>query len=477
MAVVSLVTDPIVLWNKHSGIHANAGQKGRKWERLANLEYYGAGEAAPLCLPVRLRMHGGGWARKQKKKAFRITYSTEAVATSTTTNLLTERSPEAERTFILRPTVLNLTARLGEELFTGLYSSIGGFTSSSTEAILFINGELWGFYRMHERINEEYLRRSVGEGDYDLIKNQRTNRPALAGDVKQWESTLEFFRNHDLADDEIFKKAGELVDVENTTDYWLLNIYAGNYDWPHNNSYVFKKRGDSNSKWRWISWDPDFAFRPDVVDVNTLAWATRDEPRTDLVPGAGQWRDKTEDFFETLIVRRLLDNEGFRRSFVRRFCDLFNDCLRPERVAAELDALLASKSHDIHLEWDRWPGSKDRYLAGARDIRLFIHERPRMILRHFQDELGLGDLLEVHVDSEPRGAGQVQVNTVTPGSYPWSGTYFENTTMVVTARPYDGFTFVRWADPELGESPDLTFTMDGNMELLAIYRKAGEGTR
>ncbi|MDH3217458.1 MAG: CotH kinase family protein, partial [Candidatus Krumholzibacteria bacterium] len=395
LPVVSLVTDPVVLWNRYSGIYANSLRRGRKWERGAHVEYFARGNSQPLRLPVQLRMHGGGWARKQTKKPFRLRYATAGLQPATADDLLTQKSTESEREVMLRPTMINHTARLGDELFTQLYSQIGGSVSASIEVLLFLNGEAWGLYRLHERINEEYLRRRFGAAQYDLIRDQRADSPALAGNTVHWKKTLDFFRSHDMTDDDQFARASELIDIDNTIDYWLFNIYAGNYDWPHNNTYLYRRRAGPDTRWRWISWDTDFAFRPGVVGKNTLAWATRNEPRTDLVVNPGQWKDKESNFFETLIVRRLLENESFRHRFVTRFCDLTHSVLEAKHIEAELDRIMEAKSHDIGTELIRWPDSRERYLRGSRDIRTFAHQRPEIILGYFQKTFGLGELLTV----------------------------------------------------------------------------------
>ena len=44
----------------------------------------------------------------------------------------------------------------------------------------------------------------------------------------------------DLTNDVIYEKLCELIDVENYLEYYALQIYILNEDWPHNNYKVYR---------------------------------------------------------------------------------------------------------------------------------------------------------------------------------------------------------------------------------------------
>ncbi|MDH3217754.1 MAG: hypothetical protein OEN01_16010, partial [Candidatus Krumholzibacteria bacterium] len=120
------------------------------------------------------------------------------------------------------------------------------------------------------------------------------------------------------------------------------------------------------------------------------------------------------------------------------------------------------------------PDSRERYLRGSRDIRTFAHQRPEIILGYFQKTFGLGELLTVTVRNDPPDAGDVQVNSITPQHYPWSGRYFENMLVTITAKPREGFEFLRWTDPALGRNPKVSLEVGQVAELVAVYgRRSG----
>ena len=51
------------------------------------------------------------------------------------------------------------------------------------------------------------------------------------------------------------------LDIDDFIDYMLVNYYAGNTDWAHNNWYASFNRVDPNGKWRFHSWDAEHVFK------------------------------------------------------------------------------------------------------------------------------------------------------------------------------------------------------------------------
>ena len=57
-----------------------------------------------------------------------------------------------------------------------------------------------------------------------------------------------------------YKQAAQQLDIENFTSYVLLNIWAQNVDWPHNNRIVARPRAGVDGRWRFIVWDAETTF-------------------------------------------------------------------------------------------------------------------------------------------------------------------------------------------------------------------------
>jgi hypothetical protein len=465
LPVLSLIAHPVTLWNRYSGIYHNAIKRGRRWERPAYVEYFRDTHSPPRRFSATVRIHGG-MTRYFKKKSFRLTYRGAGPESRQSGSIVHPSRTKSERTIILRQGGNDVRTRLHDELFQTLYAELGGLTSSFTPCVLFINGKIWGIYNIRERIDVEFLRKRLGRGQYDLIQGYAGVK---SGGIENWDRTREFFTSHDLSSDAEFAKASELIDLDNLTDYWLMNIYAANRDWPGKNSYSFRRRDGDDPRWRWVSWDADLSFdftHTQNLRHNTLAWATRDKVWRDL-----QLQDNVDKLKSTLIVRTLLKNDRYRRRFVRRFGDLLNVNLVPARVEALLDGILEMSKHDLAADWKRWSIPENEYWDEVEALRNFLRKRPEVIREYFQEEFGLGPSVSIGLYNRPPEGGKIQINTVVPDEYPWNGNYFQDERIVLRAKASPGFHFARWTDPRLGSSPEVSIDLKEDVRLGAEYRR------
>lgn len=388
LPLLSLALNPAFLWNRYAGIYRNPHERGRAWQRPGQVEYFEAKNLPPARFPAEVKIHGN-WSRSAEKKSFQLTYATARVRGSDRRGMLVWPGDQAEkRTLVLRAAAVDASYRLGDELFRSVYADGGGFITRGAAVQLLLNGVPWGLYKLYEKIDKALLQRIHGEGEYDLIDNAAYgNTP----DADAWNSMLDFFIHNDLSDDHNFEQGARLIDIENFTDYWLFNIYAANLDWPNNNYYAFRKRAPGE-RWRWIAWDADAAFDGNNKGLahDTLTWATRRELRHDLSYGGKEY-DDDRWLVSTAIIRSLLRNRGYRAQFVRRFCELHHDYFKPDLLHARFQGIVNQVTPHLASDWDRWPGSKEAYLAGVQGVRRFISERPAIVLRQFQKQFGFTD--------------------------------------------------------------------------------------
>ena len=67
---------------------------------------------------------------------------------------------------------------------------------------------------------------------------------------------------------------------EQFIDYWILEVFVGNYDWLSNNIKYFRPRSGED-KWRWLIWDLDHGFGS-KLSVDGVNWG---DPNTDFCFG------------------------------------------------------------------------------------------------------------------------------------------------------------------------------------------------
>jgi hypothetical protein len=406
LPVVSVVMDPVDLWNRYTGIYDNPEEKGSEWQRAAHIEHLPTRGGQVIRFPAEIRIHGQT-SRSRPKKSFRFTYESRFVEPHGSDSIWQPRPGEATRTMVLRTGGM---FRLRNELFQTLFDEVGGIGSPATLYVMLLNGEVWGLYNVHEYIDESFLNRHIAPGNYDLIPDGGDGS-VVAGDKKAWKEFETFFKTHDASSDAALRTFGELIDLDNFTDYWLFNVYAANFDWPHHNTLAFRHRNGTDRRWRWISWDVDAAFDFDRQGLrhDTAAWALRDSLRHDLRFNHHKGlKDQDEMVAGTLLMRQLASNAAFRERVAARMCSLLDTTLRPAHAEEVLNALLRETGSGLPIDLKRWSIEPRSYWDEVAAIRRFVRERPDLVRSYLGQAFGLpSNYCSGSHDAHPEGRARL----------------------------------------------------------------------
>ncbi len=98
--------------------------------------------------------------------------------------------------------------------------------------------------------------------------------------------------------------------------------------------------------------------------------------------------------------------------------------------------------------------------------------RPDYCRQHMQSKFQLGDQFNVGINVSDAGAGKVKLNTIYPYAYPFTGIYFENIPITMTAVPKPGFRFVRWEGSVTSTNPTITYNMTAPGNFKAVFTPA-----
>ena len=137
----------------------------------------------------------------------------------------------------------------------------------------------------------------------------------------------------------------------------------------------------------------------------------------------------------------------------RHFIPRLNNNFDPERVEKILE------KYGKNLDW----------LDG------FFRQRPAYAAAHLAEEFDLtGDLETVEITTRDPELGTVVVNTseidLTEGS--WSGKYYDDYLITITAYPAQGCRFVGWKGDVEDGAESLTLSVDGGVSLEAVFVRA-----
>ncbi len=475
LPVLSLATDESNLTG-NSGIFTNFDGKGKDWEvpvAVNLLEFDNGG----FQINAGMRVHGQS-SRKLPKKSMRL-YFRKSYGKSRLEYKMYPHLDLADFNCLVvhaggsedQPTGgRNVWTLLRDPLAQALHSEVNGHISAYRLVLLYLNGKFWGIYHIRERIDPDYLANHFGFSDVDLLKWYNQEVPDVqAGDLNHWEETCNFFKNHSMVNDEHYRRVQELIEIRSFTDYQIIEIYAGNNDWPHRNVYVFCERNPA-AKWQWILWDAETTFKD--PKANDLEWATRDRVRTDL-----SLSDCKEQLFGTLLLRRLLENEDYQRYFITRFTDLLNVTLQSHHVRTVFDQLVGNIGADVPAEAIRWGVPVSEFDHGVTEIRAFIDQRPRYLRYQIQNYFHLCDLSELTLNTDYPDGGTIRINSLELVSLPWSGYYFNGIPIEIEAIPKPGFIFTGWSDAALPNEPLVNLNLKGDFSLSAHFAPSAPSIR
>ena len=383
LPVVSLCADSLDLFDYERGIFVpgihfdpsnpnatgNYYQSGQEWERPMNIEFYeldntGINQAAGL------RTHGRN-GRGIQQKCMKI-YAREEYGQKRFHHKFFESlSLDSFKHLVLKPfTATWFRAGINDHICNQLASRLDVEYLASRPVSLYLNGEYWGIYFIHERPDEHYLEEHglADKDDVNLIESWFGD--CEAGSNAGFLALYDFIANNDLADSDNYSFVASRMDIDNFIDYQIFEIFSANLDWPANNMRCWQA-GDG--LWRWIFFDGDLGLINKEFDA--FANATFDGP--------GAYPSNSQS---TLFLRKLLENETFKVAFVNRFNQLLHTAFAYVSTRKVNDEAFATLQGEVPKQVARFdnPESQEvweRHIAG---IDQFLAERERFVLEQLR---------------------------------------------------------------------------------------------
>jgi len=470
LAIVSLVVDPFDLWDEQTGIYAlgpyadpsypyREANFWMDWERPAHAELF-LPEGGGCGLPLGVKIHGGT-TRALPQKAFRLVprggYGPEEIPCQ----VFPQKPIHAFRRLILRNAGNDwCLTHMRDGFVHHLAACLGLDHQAYRPAQVYLNGAYWGLYNIRELIDTDYLAENHGvtPGGIDLLE---LNAEVMDGSAAHYHTLLDYLRSHDLADDRAFDDVAAHIDVTNYTDYVILRVFCANTDWPANNLRYWRS-DELDGRWRWIVYDTEIGLgiNRDGVEHRTLAWA--------LKANSGSWQNAP---WSTFLLRSLTRNHDFCVAFINRYADLLNTLLRPQNTLALWDRMRADIAADMPRHFQRWNRNLaiwDEQNDLARD---FLRRRPAIARAHLMAQFDLTDTLRLSLNIDPPGSGSIRLSTVSVDTC-WTGIYFCNLPLTLTAVPAAGYEFLAWSDPALAPDSSVQITPTGDYAVTARFMRS-----
>ncbi|NLG36226.1 MAG: hypothetical protein GX548_12825 [Lentisphaerae bacterium] len=469
LPVVSIATDAANLFDDDIGIYTpvndNMLQSGSDWERPGTIEFFEPGGALAFRGDIDIRLHGNT-TRSRPRKALRIYAKTP----STFEYPIFPDKPLAKfDTFILRNGGNDWGNGVIRDLFLQSLAADTGLDRQHGRLVLvFLNGEYWGLHDLRERFDDGYIEHHYGLEEAEFVQVEMDNtvsaspyvpiydrgNPELGGD---YSNLWHYIGTHDLSDPANYAAVQDRLSVESFIDFFQAHIFFGNTDWPGNNVRAWRSVATNriegaparhDARWRFMLYDTDFGFGSDFIYVpGREDFAQHDTLSFAASPDETQWPNPQES---TLMFRRLLENDDFRSAFITRFCDRLNTAYSRAHVTNTWAQWVAVAEPEMAEHVHRWR-QPTNWTHECDRIRSYGEQRTGAVWGHLRTFFGLDAPVPLAVNVTNAAEGFIRVNamdldegTAGFGGYPWTGDYFTNCPVTLTAMPREGFRFVEW---------------------------------
>jgi len=425
LPVVSIVADPVDLWDAETGILANPGWRGREWERPIHATYFLDDDA--YALPGGVRVAGGlpldapkPSLRLYAREAYGVdrveaplfpTHARQSAQAQSYKRLLLQAGEHGVVWSLLRDQVAGAVAR-----DLGLPVAEGRFVW------LFVNGSSWGLYRLTERVDRFMLRDDLGISNVDVLQEGDPRD----GSDDDWDALVDAAEAGDMADPEYFAHFAARVDLANFTDFAILYRF---FAFPADAMIAVQPQG---GRWFWV-----------------------------FEGGAGG--DQVNAGFEALLTA-LLENQAYRQQFERRFADLANTLLEPASIAARVGGLDAELASSFDYERARWPA-----VPLWQEETAALEQSFGMRWRDLTERIAMSTALSLRVSPPAGGALYVDGFRIAEDTLEWQGRYVEDTAVTLIAVPEPGYDFAGWFGDGLATSAMLTVSLADPVTLVAKF--------
>lgn len=380
MAVVSICADSLALFDYETGIFVpgvhfnpdaplhsgNYYQKGREWERLSNVEFYEPNDNSSINQTCGLRTHGN-LSRRHPAKGMKI-YAREEYGTKRFNHdFFQDTTLTSFKHLIIKPCAVFEPYSGAQDYFSvNLARQLNVESPHCRPVIAFLNGEYWGVYFIQEKTDERFL-----EDHFDINPDLCNIIGSWKGEVENgnnlsFQQMMQWFSNADLADDAVYEQACKIIDIDNFIDYYVVETFVGNWDWPGNNTRCWQI-GDG--RWRWIFFDGDATL---MGGLDVFERAAIYEPPT-------TWINYPE---AKLLFGKMVQNAQFRTAFSNRASELCNGLFLYENTSPLLNDLIETLRPKIQDQRHRfgYPPTDELWNHGNAVLNNFLSNRTTVYL-------------------------------------------------------------------------------------------------
>ena len=394
LPIISISTDKKNLFSNENGlfiagdnmkaskIHSgNYFERGKDFERKVHFQYFDRHGELDFELDIGMRIHGG-ITRRNPQKSLKFYARQEYGETKINLPFLTVKGVNR---FILESMQESgggqalIEDVVAQEIVKGL-----GLEQQNFQAVIvFINGEYWGIHTIRDRIDENYLayKFNLHKDSFDIIDgNPNRGYEAIHGENSEYIDLISFIKENDLSINRNYSHIASKIDINNFIDYYSVEIFFANHDWPIHNMKIWRKK---NGKWRFLLYDLDGGFTGYNGDY-TFDMFTR----ISNIENCGSCGNSPD---ATLLFRSLMKNTEFNKKFNARYNEIIKQYMNPDRTLAIVDSIteIYHTNMQDHINRWRYPWTLKNHWKRdiEKNIKEFLINREEYTLKNLNNHI------------------------------------------------------------------------------------------
>lgn len=487
-SLLSVVTDPDYLYDDRLGLYVEGTNGGwsywtyanyyNDWDRPVNVEIFSPEGLPVVNQEVDMSM-SGGYSRMSTPKSFKLKSGKkfEGANYYPLTALFPEKPYNRYKDVLVRVGGQNMVDRHQDNLLQ-LIARRSGFyvdTQAFRPVYVFLNGAYEETLLLREPSNKQfgYSNYGMDTDEMDTLEESDITAVSVASGSRAAFDELCSAARRCATDDASWRRVQQLLDVEEYANYFALELYLANEDWPQNNIKMFRENNPDEpaaERFHVVVQDLDACFH------ETGSTFDRIEQFTDY-PYAAVGRQ--ENVMLTLFLN-LMGREEFRRRFVDAFCLVAGSVYNPETVRNEMNALadeltagyieqrtsvLSSLSSLAGQLSDSWRDKRLRYMArwsrsglsSATSVTASVSAQcaSDALAQHPEGTVALTSGLLLNGQPIPRGA--------------FSGTLY--LPVQIEAKPLVGKIFKGWTKDGILVTNEATLQLTKSGDYCAVYEE------
>jgi hypothetical protein len=310
---------------------------------------------------------------------------------------------------------------------------------------VYINGDYYGCYWLSSNYDEQYFENRYGEYDGSFVVLEGGDRQKTASDeadeeevrrVAEFNASYDAFSQEDLTVEENYESLREFLDVENYLQYFAIENYVGNDDWPDANVKTYRyEAGESgygedvfDGRYRMLLFDTDYGFG--LLFYHETIGCLVNAMTLDKIM-----------YERSPLFAALMQREDCRAYFTSYTLDLMNGAMSAENVAEQLDALHSSRVNELTrtVETDGLVGgllledevNMETVERNIQSIKNYASARPDYVLQDIQEKFDYHQQYQLTVVSDSEFS-TVKINTVYSDGDTFTGTYLKEIPVTLT---------------------------------------------